>query len=172
MTWWRQATPFGAVLVELADTGAVARITMPGRVDAVALDAATARSRTRAAAAARPRVRRQLDAYFAGRRATFDVAVELDPTGLSAFQRHVLETLRAEVPYGETVTYGELAELAGRPGAARAVGTAMSLNPVPFVIPCHRVVAANGIGGYGGGTAGVALKRALLDLEARGRPTG
>ena len=81
-------------------------------------------------------------------------------------------TVRAEVPYGETVTYGELAELAGRPGAARAVGTAMARNPVPFFVPCHRVVAAGGIGGYGGGAQGVALKRALLDLEARGRPSG
>ena len=73
---------------------------------------------------------------------------------LSDLQRHVLLTVRAEVPYGETATYGEVAELAGRPGAARAVGTAMSRNPVPFFVPCHRVVAANGIGGYGGGRAG------------------
>ncbi len=75
------------------------------------------------------------------------------------------------MPYGETATYGEVAEMIGRPGAARAVGSAMARNPVPLVVPCHRVVAANGIGGYGGGDAGIALKRALLDREARVRPT-
>ena len=118
------------------------------------------------------RIARQLDEFFAGRRTEFDVAVDLTVADLSDFQRHVLATARAEVPYGETVTYGELAELAGRPGAARAVGTAMARNPVPLFVPCHRVVAAGGIGGYGGGPAGIALKRALLDLEGRARTTG
>ena len=120
----------------------------------------------------RRQVARQLDEYFAGRR---DRVRRRDRPAtrpqLSDFQRHVLATVRAEVPYGETATYGEVAELAGRPGAARAVGTAMARNPVPFFVPCHRVVAAGGIGGYGGGAQGVALKRALLDLEARGRPS-
>jgi methylated-DNA-[protein]-cysteine S-methyltransferase len=110
--------------------------------------------------------------YFAGTRTELDLPVDLSGADLSEFQRHVLRTVRAEVPYGETVTYGEVAELAGRPGAARAVGTAMRRNPVQLLVPCHRVVAANGIGGYGGGPDGVALKRALLDLEARARPTG
>ena len=117
-------------------------------------------------------VARQLDEFFAGRRTEFDVAVDLDATELSDFQRHVLVTVRAEVPYGETATYGEVAELAGRPGAARAVGTAMARCPVPLFVPCHRVVAAGGIGGYGGGPQGIALKRALQDLERRGRPSG
>ena len=71
-----------------------------------------------------------------------------------------------EVPWGEVVSYGELAGLAGRPRAARAVGSAMRNNPIPFVIPCHRVVAAgNRIGGYGGGRNAVALKRELLERE-------
>ena len=78
----------------------------------------------------------------------------------------MLETLVREVGWGETVSYGELAEMAGRPRAARAVGTAMRSNPLPFVIPCHRVVAAGGrIGGYGGGRNAVELKRALLARE-------
>jgi methylated-DNA-[protein]-cysteine S-methyltransferase len=78
----------------------------------------------------------------------------------------VLETLRREVPWGETVTYGELALMAGAPGAARAVGTTMATNPVPLVVPCHRVVASGGrIGGYGGGLHGVATKRTLLARE-------
>jgi len=82
----------------------------------------------------------------------------------------VFETLAREVPWGETVTYGELAALAGRPGAARATGSALRANPVPFVIPCHRVVAAGGIGGYGGRREAVALKRMLLDRERASRP--
>ena len=171
MTAWRQATPFGDIVVVLGPDG-VERVTLPlAESDLVVADAqirglATTKSRRVA------RVARQLDEYFAGRRREFDVEVNLEATQLSELQRHVLETVRAEVPYGETVTYGELAELAGRAGAARAVGTAMSRNPVPFFVPCHRVVAAGGIGGYGGGAAGIALKRALLDREARGRPTG
>jgi methylated-DNA-[protein]-cysteine S-methyltransferase len=171
VTAWRQGTPFGDIVVEVGPHG-VEHVTMPG----TGHDASVARGRighpptTRSGTAAR--TARQLDEYFAGRRTEFDVAVDLTVSELSDFQRHVLETVRNEVPYGETVTYGEVAELAGRPGAARAVGTAMSRNPVPFLVPCHRVVAAGGIGGYGGGPQGVALKRALLDLEARGRPSG
>jgi len=80
--------------------------------------------------------------------------------------RTVLETLVAEVPWGETVSYGELAELSGRPRAARAVGRIMAGNVVPFVIPCHRVIAACGrIGGYGGGRDALGLKRWLLERE-------
>jgi len=81
----------------------------------------------------------------------------------SPFRRRVLETLHREVEYGETVSYGELAVMAGRPGAARAVGSAMATNPVPIVVPCHRVLAAGGrIGGYGGG---LDVKRSLLAIE-------
>jgi methylated-DNA-[protein]-cysteine S-methyltransferase len=75
----------------------------------------------------------------------------------------VLETLAAEVPWGETVTYGELADLAGRPRAARAVGSAMRNNPIPFVIPCHRVVGVDGLGSFG--SLGLEYKRRLLALE-------
>jgi methylated-DNA-[protein]-cysteine S-methyltransferase len=167
---WVQSTPFGDLGVLLGPNG-VERISMPGtELD----DAVRAAAPDRGAPPTRSagRVARQLDEYFGGHRTEFDVAVDLHATELSELQRHVLETVRAEVAYGETVTYGELAELAGRPGAARAAGTAMARNPVPFLVPCHRVVAAGGIGGYGGGPQGVALKRALLDLEARGRPTG
>lgn len=102
----------------------------------------------------------QLDEYFAGTRCDFDVAVDL--TGVSRFRRRALEALRL-VPYGETITYGELAAEAGNPAAARAAGTACAHNPIPIVIPCHRVVAANGLGGYGGG---LDTKRFLLGLES------
>ena len=86
-------------------------------------------------------------------------------SGIDAgFPRTVYETLRRDVGWGETVSYGELAEMAGRPLAARAVGNALSRNPVPIVVPCHRVVAAGGrIGGYG--PSGVATKQFLLALE-------
>lgn len=76
----------------------------------------------------------------------------------------------ATIPYGSTATYGEIARRIGRPGAARAVGHANGRNPIPLVIPCHRVVAAGGkLGGYGGG---LPLKRQLLALEQRGSPVG
>ena len=89
-----------------------------------------------------------------------DVALDLDWT--TPFQRAVADALR-EMPRGEVVSYGELAALAGYPGAARAVGTFCATNRFMFLIPCHRVVGASGIGGYG--SAGVGVKRRLLALE-------
>ena len=88
--------------------------------------------------------------------------VELDLTGATPLQRALADALR-EVPRGEVVTYGELAALAGATGAARAAGAFCAANRFAFVVPCHRVVAANGIGGYG--SAGVDVKRRLLALE-------
>jgi methylated-DNA-[protein]-cysteine S-methyltransferase len=104
--------------------------------------------------------RRQLDEYFEGKRQRFDLAVDL---ALQAdFNRRVLREL-ARVPYGEVVTYGELAARAARPRAARAVGTVMNRNPLPIVLPCHRVIGANGkLVGYGGG---LERKETLLRLE-------
>lgn len=89
-----------------------------------------------------------------------DVELELD--GRTDFERELTRAIR-EVPWGEVVSYGELAALAGRPGAARAAGTFCAGSDVALVIPCHRVVAADGIGGYG--SSGVPLKRRLLALE-------
>jgi methylated-DNA-[protein]-cysteine S-methyltransferase len=104
----------------------------------------------------------ELDDYFAGTRRVFTVAVDL--SGVEGFRRKVLEVLIGDVPWGETVSYGELADMAGAPRAARAVGTAMATCPVSVVIPCHRVIAAGGrIGGYGPG--GLDVKRGLLALE-------
>ena len=101
----------------------------------------------------------QLDAYFAGTLTTFDLP--LAPRG-SDFQQRVWAALR-EIPYGETESYGELAERIGSPGGARAVGLANGKNPIGIVIPCHRVVGANGaLTGYGGG---LDRKKQLLDLE-------
>lgn len=103
----------------------------------------------------------RLRGYFAGKRVSFeDVPIDLD--WCTDFQRAVAETLRA-VPYGEVVTYGELAALAGYPNAQRAAGTFCAHNRLPLVLPCHRVVAAGGLGSYG--SLGVSFKRRLLELE-------
>ena len=94
-------------------------------------------------------VRRELDEYFAGRRHHFDVA--LDRRLSHGYRLAVLEQL-STVPFGETVSYRDLAEQTGRPGASRAVGSAMATNPIPIVVPCHRVLRTGGaLGGYGGG---------------------
>jgi methylated-DNA-[protein]-cysteine S-methyltransferase len=107
-----------------------------------------------------PDARRQLAEYFAGERRTFEVEMHLDGT---AFQRTVWHAL-TEIPYGETISYGELARRIGRPDRARAVGTANGQNPIAVIVPCHRVIGANGkLVGYGGGLEN---KRRLLDLEA------
>ena len=104
----------------------------------------------------------QLTAYFAGELDTFDLPLALNGT---AFQRTVWTVLR-EIPYGETVSYGELAQLIGRPSASRAVGLANGKNPIGIIVPCHRVVGAGGgLTGYGGG---LARKQHLLDFEAQG----
>jgi methylated-DNA-[protein]-cysteine S-methyltransferase len=105
-------------------------------------------------------VKRELEEYFEGRRREFDLSVDL--RGRSEFSRVVLEEL-ARVPFGEVTTYGALAARTGRPKAARAVGTIMNRNPIPIVLPCHRVVGSTGsLVGYGGG---LERKRLLLDLE-------
>jgi methylated-DNA-[protein]-cysteine S-methyltransferase len=106
-------------------------------------------------------VRRELDEYFEGRRRDFDLPLDL--RGREGFSRDILERL-SKVPYGEVTTYKSLAVEAGNPRAARAVGTIMNRNPIPIVLPCHRVVGSNGsLVGYGGG---LERKRLLLDLEA------
>jgi methylated-DNA-[protein]-cysteine S-methyltransferase len=106
-------------------------------------------------------VGRQLDAYFAGERQVFDLP--LAPRG-TAFQLRVWEELR-RIPFGHTISYGELARRVGDPNAARAVGAANGQNPISIIVPCHRVIGADGsLTGFGGG---VATKRALLEHEQR-----
>jgi methylated-DNA-[protein]-cysteine S-methyltransferase len=104
---------------------------------------------------------RQLDEYFAGQRTAFDLPMNLVGT---PFQRAVWSALR-QIPYGETWSYGQLAERIGRPGAARAVGLANGRNPIGIIVPCHRVVGSTGdLTGYGGG---LERKRHLLDFECQ-----
>ncbi|MGW4276047.1 methylated-DNA--[protein]-cysteine S-methyltransferase [Streptomyces seoulensis] len=103
----------------------------------------------------------QLEAYFAGERRDFELP--LDWSLISGFNRQVLRELASGVPYGQVVGYGDLARRVGQPQAAQAVGVAMGSNPLPLVVPCHRVVESDGgIGGFGGG---LETKRTLLALE-------
>ena len=105
-------------------------------------------------------VTRQLDGYFAGELQVFDVQLELAGT---SFQQAVWSALKM-IPYGETCTYGELAARIGRPRASRAVGAANGVNPVPIIIPCHRVIGSNGsLTGFGGG---IRTKQTLLGMES------
>lgn len=104
-------------------------------------------------------VRRQLEEYFAGERTTFEVKLAAEG---APFEREVWHALE-EIPYGETVSYGEIARRVGQPTAARAVGTANGRNPIAVIVPCHRVIGADGsLTGYGGG---LERKRLLLELE-------
>lgn len=108
-----------------------------------------------------PEVERRLRRLLAGEPEAFD-DVDLDLSWCTPFQRAAIEILR-EVPRGEVVTYGELAALSGYPGAARAAGSVCATNRFWLLVPCHRVVAAAGLGGYG--RSGLGLKRRLLELE-------
>lgn len=106
------------------------------------------------------RLPEQIKRYFAGERVLFDC--DLDLSGFSEFEKQVLLETR-QIPYGSVISYKALAALVGRPCAARAVGNAMRKNPVPLVIPCHRVLHSDGgLGGFGGG---LDMKRRLLALE-------
>ena len=109
-------------------------------------------------------VAEELKEYFAGKRRTF--TFPLEPEG-TAFEKRVWKALE-KIPYGATRTYGDIARSIGNPSAARAVGAANRRNPIPIVVPCHRVVAAGGkLGGFGGG---LPLKKKLLSLEGANSP--
>jgi methylated-DNA-[protein]-cysteine S-methyltransferase len=108
--------------------------------------------------------RRQLEEYFAGERTRF--ALDLDLGSIDGFRRRALEAMAA-IPYGRTLTYTELAEAAGNARAVRAAGSACAANPLPIVLPCHRVLRSNG--GLGGYLGGLDMKRGLLALESSPR---
>jgi methylated-DNA-[protein]-cysteine S-methyltransferase len=153
-------TPIGPLLVAVTDRG-LCRISFDPEPERETEELARGFG-ARVLRAARPldEVRRELDEYFEGRRRDFDLSVDL--RGRTDFSLAVLEQL-ARVPYGEVTTYGSLAARSGKPRAARAVGTIMNRNPIPIVLPCHRVVGSTGsLVGYGGG---LDRKRLLLDLE-------
>lgn len=163
LSWACLSTPVGEVSVGCSPAG-VAEISFGpprGRQD---------RDRDGLAAAAR----QQLAEYFRGRRTSFELP--LDWSAMSGTRREVLQVLAGSVGYGQTISYGKLAARAGLGGAgggmppARAVGKIMGSNPIPVIVPCHRVLASGGLGGYSGG-AGVEVKRWLLTLEGALPPT-
>jgi methylated-DNA-[protein]-cysteine S-methyltransferase len=153
-------SPFGKLLVAASERG-LCRITFDPELERETEQLARAFG-ARVLRSSRPldHVRRQLDEYFGAKRTTFEL--DFDLSSAAPFSREVLAHL-AKVPHGEVTTYGALARAAGRPRAARAVGTVMNRNPIPIVIPCHRVIGSDGsLVGYGGG---LDRKRLLLSLE-------
>ncbi|HUO86866.1 MAG TPA: methylated-DNA--[protein]-cysteine S-methyltransferase [Thermoanaerobaculia bacterium] len=162
----RLESPVGPLFAAVDAEGALVRLTFLDDPDAEAAEcrrlAAETGSEPRRAPQRCLAVAAQLDEYFAGRRRHFDLP--LAPRG-PAFQRAVWSEL-ARVPFGQTIPYGELAERVGRRGAARAIGGANHANPLPIVVPCHRVIGADGsLTGYGGG---LERKRRLLSIEGVG----
>jgi methylated-DNA-[protein]-cysteine S-methyltransferase len=154
-------TPVGPLGVAVTDAGLVKVALHPGDEPFLEELAATVSPRIFEQPRRLDAVRKQLDEYFEGRRTTFNMQIDWQLS--HGFRRMVLETLFAQVRYGQVVSYGELASRVGHPRAARAVGTAMATNPVPIVVPCHRVLRSGGdVGNYGGGPA---MKRQLLSHE-------
>jgi methylated-DNA-[protein]-cysteine S-methyltransferase len=151
--WDVYESPIGPLTLATSPHG-LSSVSFPGRGPARAWDDRDPPTLTEARVA--------LEAYFAGERRSFaDLALDLGP---SPFERAVWTALQG-IPYGETVSYGELARRIGRPDRVRAVGAAVGRTPVPIVVPCHRVIGADGsLTGYGGG---LQRKQALLDLERR-----
>ncbi|MEO5633206.1 methylated-DNA--[protein]-cysteine S-methyltransferase [Gaiella sp.] len=151
-------SPVGALTLVAGNGGLRAVIWPDGRLDRVGL---TGETLTPGDTPVLDATAAQLDEYFAGTRTSFDVPLDLQGT---AFQLAAWQAL-AEIPYGETRSYGEQADAIGRPTAVRAIGAANGRNPVSIVLPCHRVIGRNGsLTGFGGG---LEVKAALLELEQR-----
>jgi methylated-DNA-[protein]-cysteine S-methyltransferase len=162
VAWTELDTPVGPMLLATTDEGLVRVALSRADVDLFLEDLADNISPRVVEHPKRlDTVRKQFDQYFAGRRTSFDVPVDWRLS--HGFRREVLETLYTQVPFGHVVSYKELADRVGHPRASRAVGTAMATNPVPIVVPCHRVLRTGGaLGGYGGG---LDMKLHLLRLE-------
>jgi methylated-DNA-[protein]-cysteine S-methyltransferase len=155
-------TPVGTLLLAATERGLV-RVAFDGEGHQAVLAALAARISPRVLKAPRrlDTAAQEIEEYFAGRRHTFDVPLDLSLS--SGFRRRVLDHL-PDIAYGHTASYATVAALAGSPRAVRAVGTACATNPLPVVVPCHRVVRSDGsFGDYRGGPE---AKRTLLDLEA------
>jgi methylated-DNA-[protein]-cysteine S-methyltransferase len=160
-TFARIASPIGELVLTASDTGLTGVYFPTSRHGPPPLESAdwVEDDGRRPASPILARARRQLEEYFAGTRTTFEVP--LAPTG-TPFEQRVWEALRA-IPYGTTTSYGVLARRLGDPRATRAVGAANGRNPIPIIVPCHRVVGARGeLTGFGGG---IDRKRWLLEHE-------
>jgi methylated-DNA-[protein]-cysteine S-methyltransferase len=162
-------SPVGTLLLARTPRGLVRIAYLDASGEEAALETLAARVSPRVIAAPRQldEPRRELDEYFAGRRRQFEVA--LDWQLVRGFGRRVLEAT-ARIPYGSLSTYKEMAAEAGSPRASRAAGNALGANPLPIVVPCHRVVHASG--GLGGYTGGLERKRRLLAIEGGGEQGG
>ena len=155
-------SPIGPLLVAATQVGLIRIVFDNGQWDAALEDLGRRVGPVVEDRAPLAAVLAQLDEYFAGQRQEFTVDVDLRLA--NGFRRTALEHLRT-IPYGETESYAEVAEAAGSPRAMRAVGSACANNPVPLVIPCHRVVRSDGtLGGYGGG---LKIKSTLLEMEEK-----
>jgi methylated-DNA-[protein]-cysteine S-methyltransferase len=167
LTFGALDTPVGRLVVAVTETGVAAvdfHDSTVGRArlsEAIGLPPIADPGRTAPALA-------QLAAYFAGDLREFTVPLDWRLT--SRLRSQVLTTLHESVPYGQMVTYGELGERSGTGVPARAIGQIMGSNPIPVIVPCHRVVAGTGLGGYSGGS-GIEIKRWLLTLEGALPPT-
>ncbi|SDZ23573.1 methylated-DNA-[protein]-cysteine S-methyltransferase [Saccharopolyspora shandongensis] len=157
LTWSALDSPVGELTV-VAAAGEVCRVAFAAPDRALGEFDGVEPSRDTGVAA---EAARQLGEYFSRGRREFDVPIAWAP--MEGLRLHVLRTLHELVPFGETVSYKRLAELSGRPEASRAVGTIMGSNPVPLLVPCHRVLASGG--GLGGFGPGLEAKRRLLVLE-------
>ncbi|MGV1049697.1 MAG: methylated-DNA--[protein]-cysteine S-methyltransferase [Solirubrobacterales bacterium] len=161
-------SPFGTLLLASTPRGLV-RVGLPNQdAEDLLVDlAARVSPRVLEAPAELDEARRELDLYFAGKLERFELPIDWRLS--NGFQLAVQRGI-ARIPYGETRTYTEMAKRAGNERAVRAAGTACGRNPLPLVVPCHRVLrSGGGLGGYGGG---LPMKRALLDLEQTFRPHG
>ena len=158
----RHDSPLGAILLGATEAGLV-RVGLPSEDEDEVLDELARRVSVGVLAAPRASVtdaRRQLDEYFDGRRTSFELPLDWQLT--RGFRREVLH-VTARIPFGQTASYSEVAARAGRPAAVRAAGTALATNPLPLVVPCHRVLRSGGaLGSYRGGTD---VKARLLELE-------
>ena len=155
------ASPIGDLLVAMTEKGLV-RISFPTETEGVVLDELARRLSPRVVKSPRKvaRVARERDQYFAGRRKVFEVPLDWSLAG--PYARRVLRAT-ARIPFGKVSTYREVAAKAGNPAASRAAGNALGSNPIPVVVPCHRVLRTGGsLGGYGGG---LDVKELLLRLE-------
>ena len=156
LNYCTHATPLGELLL-VTRNGALVNVGLPGQNIEPPRHAIVGKQDTGEHLDA---ITQQLDEYFSGQRTAFDVNTDLSAT--TEFRRTVLEHLTT-IPYGHTQTYAQVAQAIGRPRAVRAVGSACATNPIPIVIPCHRVLRSDGsLGGYAGG---LDMKRALLELE-------
>jgi methylated-DNA-[protein]-cysteine S-methyltransferase len=174
LSWAWLTTPVGPVSVAASPAGvATVRYGAPPKPTGGRADGGADGTADGAAREVAEEGRRQLTEYFAGQRRVFDLP--LDWSSTRGTQRDVLQILAESVAYGETIRYGQLAARAARPATvdavpARTVGQIMGSNPIPVIVPCHRVLASDGLGGYSGG-AGIEVKRWLLILEGSLPPT-